>query len=76
MIAEYVLELRGCVAYYFDLSGCNIDAEADLGRALELADGNISRAARLAERNRTDFYKLLSRYGVDPTAFKERAQQA
>jgi two-component system, NtrC family, response regulator GlrR len=46
-----------------------------LRQLLELADGNISRAARLAERNRTDFYKLLSRYGVDPTAFKERAHQ-
>ena len=47
-----------------------------LRQLLELADGNISRAARLAERNRTDFYKLLSRYGVDPAAFKERAHQA
>jgi two-component system, NtrC family, response regulator GlrR len=46
-----------------------------LRQLLELADGNISRAARLAERNRTDFYKLLSRYGVDPAAFKERAHQ-
>ena len=47
-----------------------------LRQLLELADGNISRAARLAERNRTDFYKLLSRYGVDPAAFKERAHQS
>ncbi|HUR41994.1 MAG TPA: sigma 54-interacting transcriptional regulator [Verrucomicrobiae bacterium] len=47
-----------------------------LRQLLELADGNISRAARLAERNRTDFYKLLSRYGVDPASFKERAHQA
>ena len=36
-----------------------------LRQVMELADGNITRAARLAGRNRTDFYKLLSRYGVD-----------
>ncbi len=35
-----------------------------LRQMLELAGGNISRAARLAGRNRTDFYKLLNRYGV------------
>lgn len=45
-----------------------------LRQLLELADGNISRAARLAERNRTDFYKLLNRYGVDPTLYKDRTQ--
>ena len=32
---------------------------------LRLTQGNVSRAARLAERNRTEFYKLLSKHGVD-----------
>ena len=57
------------------------EARADFTRnylrqLLELASGNISRAARLAGRNRTDFYKLLNRYGVDSSEFKSRAQQA
>jgi two-component system response regulator GlrR len=32
---------------------------------LQAAAGNITRAARLAKRNRTDFYKLLARYRVE-----------
>ncbi len=43
-----------------------------LRQLLELSDGNISRAARLAGRNRTDLYKLLSRYNIDAKAFKRR----
>jgi two-component system, NtrC family, response regulator GlrR len=35
-----------------------------LARALRIAQGNVSRAARLAGRNRTDFYKLMHRYGL------------
>ncbi|MFP5305354.1 MAG: sigma-54-dependent transcriptional regulator, partial [Gammaproteobacteria bacterium] len=34
-----------------------------LQQTLKLAEGNVSRAARLAGRNRTDFYKLMRRYG-------------
>jgi two-component system response regulator GlrR len=41
-----------------------------LRQLLEASGGNISRAARLAGRNRTDFYKLMSRHGIDPAAFK------
>jgi two-component system response regulator GlrR len=44
-----------------------------LRQLLELSGGNISRAARLAGRNRTDFYKLMSRHGIDPAAFKSGA---
>jgi two-component system response regulator GlrR len=41
-----------------------------LRQLLELTGGNISKAARLAGRNRTDFYKLLGRYQIDPAEFK------
>lgn len=37
---------------------------------LAATEGNVARAARLAQRNRTDFYKLLTRHDVDPGAFK------
>jgi two-component system response regulator GlrR len=41
-----------------------------LRQVLEIAGGNISRAARLAGRNRTDLYKLLHRHGISPAEFK------
>ncbi|MDH3377649.1 MAG: two-component system response regulator GlrR, partial [Gammaproteobacteria bacterium] len=41
-----------------------------LSQLLKITDGNVTRAARLAKRNRTDFYKLLSRFQIDPAAFK------
>lgn len=37
---------------------------------LRMTNGNVSQAARLAKRNRTEFYKLLHRHQLDPTAFK------
>jgi len=37
---------------------------------LQLTGGNVTQAARLARRNRTDFYKLLSRYELRPEDFK------
>lgn len=43
-----------------------------LTRLLTLTDGNVTRAARLAHRNRTEFYKLLSRHSVIPSRFKHR----
>lgn len=32
---------------------------------LRITNGSVTRAARLAKRNRTDLYKLLQRFGVD-----------
>jgi len=37
---------------------------------LAMTNGNVSRAARVAKRNRTDFYRLLSRLNIDPGQFK------
>jgi two-component system response regulator GlrR len=41
-----------------------------LAQLLRMTQGNVSRAARLAQRNRTEFYKLLRRYGLEPQAFR------
>jgi len=37
---------------------------------LKLTDGNVSDAARLAERNRTEFYRLLQKHGLTPSLFR------
>jgi two-component system, NtrC family, response regulator GlrR len=38
---------------------------------LQRTAGNVSQSARLAKRNRTDFYKLLARYRLHPDDFKD-----
>ena len=43
-----------------------------LSQILQITMGNVSQAARLAKRNRTDFYKLLSRHDLNPDQFKSR----
>jgi two-component system response regulator GlrR len=43
-----------------------------LSQILQITMGNVSQAARLAKRNRTDFYKLLSRHELNPDSFKTR----
>jgi two-component system response regulator GlrR len=42
-----------------------------LVQLLTVTRGNVSQAARLARRNRTDLYKLLTRHEVSPDEFKE-----
>jgi len=37
---------------------------------LKLTDGNVADAARLAERNRTEFYRLLQKHGLTPGLFR------
>lgn len=41
-----------------------------LARLLKITSGNVSQAARLARRNRTEFYRLLHRHRLDPGEFK------
>ncbi len=43
-----------------------------LTQLLKITDGNVTQAARLAKRNRTEFYKLLARHQLDPKLFKSR----
>ena len=35
-----------------------------------LADGNVADAARIADRNRTEFYRLLQKYDLTPSLFR------
>lgn len=44
-----------------------------LVQLLKLTSGNVSQAARLARRNRTDFYTLLGRHQLDAASFKPPA---
>lgn len=41
-----------------------------LVRLLKLTEGNVADAARLAERNRTEFYRLLQRHDLSPDLFR------
>jgi two-component system response regulator GlrR len=41
-----------------------------LTQLLKITEGNVTQAARLAKRNRTEFYKLLGRHQLDPKLFK------
>jgi two-component system response regulator GlrR len=41
-----------------------------LVQLLKMTRGNVSQAARLAKRNRSDFYALLARHALEPGQFK------
>ncbi len=41
-----------------------------LTRILKLTKGSVTQAAKLARRNRTEFYKLLQRHGIEAAVFK------
>ena len=39
-------------------------------RLLQMTAGSVTQASKLAKRNRTEFYRLLSRHGMKPEDFK------
>jgi two-component system response regulator GlrR len=39
-------------------------------RILKITQGNVAQAAKLAQRNRTEFYKLLERHRLESGMFK------
>ena len=47
-----------------------------LAQLLKITDGNVTQAAKLAKRNRTEFYKLLQRHQLDPKLFKAASRSA
>ncbi len=46
-----------------------------LVRVLKITSGNVTQAARIAKRNRTEFYKLLQRYQIDYSIYKTRVPE-
>ncbi len=44
-------------------------------KLLQITEGNVTHAARIAERNRTDLYKLLGKHDLDPSRFKVRRRR-
>lgn len=64
--------LRGKTAVLPPLSEAQQDFEQKyLIRLLQMTEGNVTRAARLAKRNRTDFYKLLNKHHLEAAAFRQ-----
>ena len=46
-----------------------------LVRLLKITGGNVTQAAQMAKRNRTEFYKLLQRHRLEPAMFKEKTDK-
>jgi len=46
-----------------------------LVRILKITGGNVTKAARLAGRNRTEFYRLLERHSLEPGMFKSKIEK-
>ena len=47
-----------------------------LVRILKITGGNVTKAARLAGRNRTEFYRLLERHSLEPGMFKGKDRES
>ena len=45
-----------------------------LTRILKMTKGSVTQAAKLARRNRTEFYKLLQRHGIEAAFFKSESK--
>ena len=41
-----------------------------LTQLLQITNGNVTQAARIAKRNRTEFYKLLHKHQLNPSEYK------
>ena len=53
----------------FDVARKNFEQQY-LINLLKATHGNVTQSARIAGRNRTEFYKILERYHIDPALFK------
>ena len=63
--------LRGRTAELASFESARSEFEREyLAKLLKITGGNVTQAAKLAKRNRTEFYKLLQRHHLDPKLFK------
>jgi len=63
--------IRGQTAELSSFASARSEFEREyLAKLLKITGGNVTQAARLAKRNRTEFYKLLQRHHLDPKLFK------
>lgn len=63
--------LRGEPRAFPSLRDAKNEFERDyIIRLLQITQGNVSQAAKMAKRNRTEFYRLLNRHYIDPGNFK------
>jgi two-component system, NtrC family, response regulator GlrR len=63
--------MRGQNAELSSFESARSEFERDyLAKLLKITGGNVTQAAKLAKRNRTEFYKLLQRHHLDPKLFK------
>ena len=53
----------------FDAARKNFEQQY-LINLLKATQGNVTQAARIADRNRTEFYKILDRHNINPALFK------
>ncbi len=66
--------IRGEMGDLSSFESARFDFERDyLAKLLKITNGNVTQAARLAKRNRTEFYKLLQRHHLNPSMFKPMA---
>jgi two-component system response regulator GlrR len=47
-----------------------------LSSLLKTTGGNVAQAARLADRNRSEFYKLLTKHALDPADYRDKGGAA
>lgn len=63
--------IRGKPSELTSFEAARFEFERDyLAKLLKITNGNVAQAARLAKRNRTEFYKLLQRHHLTPSMFK------
>lgn len=64
--------LRGKTAAIPPLAKAQQEFEQEyLIRLMQITEGNVTRAAALAKRNRTEFYKLLNKHHLEAAAFRQ-----